>query len=287
ADASIVSSQGDTVITVMFGNTTGSISVNAETPCGTQDTSLMVNVLTFAPIQNIIGDTLVCSGDTAVYSIGAVAGVNYSWTIPGDASILSSQGDTTITVLFGNDSGDITVVMESECNAHDTTLTVNVVAYPPIPVITFVNNDLISSAPTGNQWYYNGSPIAGATAQTYTPSLNGTYSVIVTYPPGCATASENFDVTTLGLLTIPSFIEVIVSPNPFETYATLQLANNYQLHNGKLLIQDIQGKVVVTLDHLNGNTIKIFREALPDGIYYFRLSDEIHKLMATGKLIIQ
>lgn len=94
-------------------------------------------------------------------------------------------------------------------------------------------------------------------------------------------------MTAIGLLIIPSFIEIIVSPNPFETYTTLQLANNYQLHNGKLLIQDIQGKVVVTQDHLNGNTIPIFRDALPGGIYYFRLTDAMHNLMATGKLIIQ
>ncbi|HZY82857.1 MAG TPA: choice-of-anchor tandem repeat GloVer-containing protein [Cyclobacteriaceae bacterium] len=40
-------------------------------------------------------------------------------------------------------------------------------------------NVLTSSASSGNQWYKDGNPIDGATAQTYTPTVSGSYTVII------------------------------------------------------------------------------------------------------------
>src|SRR5205823_3279764 len=39
---------------------------------------------------------------------------------------------------------------------------------------------LTSSSATGNQWYLDGNPIGGATANTYNATLSGSYTVIVT-----------------------------------------------------------------------------------------------------------
>lgn len=287
SDAQVISSQGDTSITVQFGNSSDGIKVDAINACTTQDTMLAVMVVADDPIQGISGPAIICAGDTATYSIGAVAGTSHSWIIPADATIVSTSGDTAITIMFGSLSDVISVTSVGACTTQDTSLAVTVVANPPVPVITFVDNNLISSEPAGNQWYYYGSVIAGATGQTYTPTQNGTYSVSVTYPPGCTTSSDTFAVISVSaaLPAIPH--NAIISPNPFETFATLSLVHNYQLHNCSLVIQDIQGKVVRTMDHLYGSSIRIFRNTLPEGIYYFRLSDEQQLLITTGKLIIQ
>ncbi len=283
----IVSSQGDTSITVQFGDTGGEIKVTAINTCSTQDTTLTVIVVSDLPIQSITGPAIICTGDTATYSIGAVAGFNHTWTVPADAVIISSSGDTSITVIFGSTSDVISVTSTGACITQDTSLSVTVVEYPPIPIISFVDNNLVSSAPAGNQWYFFGSVIPGATGQTYTPIQNGTYSVIVTYPPGCATESDTFEVISVSA-DIPSILNTaVISPNPFESFTTLSLINNYYLHNCSLVIQDIQGKIVATMDHLSGSSVRIFRDALPEGIYYFRLTDEQQMLITTGKLIIQ
>ncbi|HYM62590.1 MAG TPA: carboxypeptidase regulatory-like domain-containing protein [Thermoanaerobaculia bacterium] len=59
---------------------------------------------------------------------------------------------------------------------------------------------LTSSSATGNQWFVNGSPIAGETNQTYLASASGNYTVAVT-TLGCTTVS---DVTTVTINPIPA-----------------------------------------------------------------------------------
>jgi hypothetical protein len=48
----------------------------------------------------------------------------------------------------------------------------------PLPVISLDALDLVSSLATGNQWYLDNTPIAGATAQRYTPTQSGQYRVL-------------------------------------------------------------------------------------------------------------
>lgn len=51
---------------------------------------------------------------------------------------------------------------------------------PIAPSITANGNLLTSSASSGNQWYYNGALIAGATGTTYTANVPGSYTVKLT-----------------------------------------------------------------------------------------------------------
>ena len=60
------------------------------------------------------------------------------------------------------------------------------------PFITRTGNVLSSNYPTGNQWYFNGTPIAGATGQTIAPIESGNYQVSVTINGSCASLSDNF-----------------------------------------------------------------------------------------------
>jgi glycosidase/fibronectin type 3 domain-containing protein len=49
---------------------------------------------------------------------------------------------------------------------------------------------LTSDAPSGNQWYRNGAPIAGATGTSYSADTSGSYTVVVTIE-GCTTAPSS------------------------------------------------------------------------------------------------
>src|SRR5205085_7763802 len=48
---------------------------------------------------------------------------------------------------------------------------------------------LTSSSASGNQWSLNGSPIGGATGQTYSANASGNYTVVVT-ASGCSSAAS-------------------------------------------------------------------------------------------------
>ncbi|GAB2695112.1 hypothetical protein GCM10027037_18460 [Mucilaginibacter koreensis] len=60
------------------------------------------------------------------------------------------------------------------------------------PAISLNGNVLTSNVTTGNQWYLNGKAIAGATGQTYTPQVSGSYQLQITLAGGCTLNSEVF-----------------------------------------------------------------------------------------------
>ncbi len=78
------------------------------------------------------------------------------------------------------------------------------------------NNVVLSSAAapsasTGLQWYNGSTAIAGATAQTYTASVAGVYSVKRVTSTGCASASSNALTVIVG--SIPSTTTISASGN--------------------------------------------------------------------------
>ncbi len=76
----------------------------------------------------------------------------------------------------------------------------------PKPVVSYLNDSLASSVPSGNQWYQDGVLIAGATSSTYKPiNTSANYYTIVTDDYGCPRHSNYFSIDKI----IP-----IVGPNP-------------------------------------------------------------------------
>lgn len=61
------------------------------------------------------------------------------------------------------------------------------------PKITQTGTTLNSNFNTYNKWYLNGTIIAGATNQTYNPSVSGVYRVDVANPSGCVSSSVDFN----------------------------------------------------------------------------------------------
>jgi hypothetical protein len=145
----------------------------------------------------ITGSTSVCAGTNGVtYSTDPIAGAtSYSWSVPAGATIASGSGTTSIVVNFGPTagSGTITVAGTNQCGngaiSPDFMVTMN--AIPDAPVVTSAGNILTSSAATGNQWYYEGNAIPGATGQIYMVINNtGFYWCVVTIN-GCSSPISN------------------------------------------------------------------------------------------------
>lgn len=134
-DASIVSGQGTTSITVDFGLLTGNVSVRSSNSCGNSAyTDLAVNVGFMDDPGTINGDTYIdCNATGETYSITAITGAsNYVWSVPSDATITGGQGTTSITVDFGEGNGNVGVYAENACmTGAVTTLFINTT--PPQP----------------------------------------------------------------------------------------------------------------------------------------------------------
>ncbi len=106
------------------------------------------------------------------------------------------------------------------------------------PVITQQDTLLTSNFTTGNQWYYEGNIIAGATAQTYKPTESGNYTVRVTLNSGCTLVSDVYryaqtaqhpDNSPIGLsiFPVPAANKInVVFKAPNDDNLTLSLINN-------------------------------------------------------------
>jgi hypothetical protein len=124
---------------------------------------------------------------------------SYAWSIS-NGTFTSATNTQTITynaAASGDTTLMLTVTTASGCTAANTVIVSN--ATPAMPTITpggpttFCAGGsvtLTSSNASGNQWYLDGNPIGGATAQQYIATLTGAYTVIAT-ASGCPSASSS------------------------------------------------------------------------------------------------
>ena len=200
AGASIATGAGTNDITVNFATnaSSGNISVFGNNLCGSGTTSsLQVAVTQLVAAAGVVaGQGEVCQGESGVvYTVAPIANATeYIWTTPPGSTIVGGAGSNFITVDFGMNavSGVITVYGSNSCGngAVSTNFNVTVNPIPATPVVTSGSDSLMSSAPTGNQWHFNGIHISGATGQTYVAGLTGWYWTDVTMN-GCTSDTSN------------------------------------------------------------------------------------------------
>lgn len=197
----IMSGQGTSQVEVNW-TTNGSqtVSVNYTNPNGCSalnPTVFQVTVnATPSPAGTVSGAQAVCDGSVGVqYSCAPVSGAtSYIWAVPAGAIITSGAGTHSITVDYplGALSGGISVIGSNACGqgAPSPALQVTVNPIPVKPVVTAADALLTSSAPQGNQWYFEGNMIPGANDQTYEATENGWYWTEVTLN-GCVSDTSN------------------------------------------------------------------------------------------------
>ncbi|HEY0109452.1 MAG TPA: kelch repeat-containing protein, partial [Fibrella sp.] len=144
----------------------GTISVVANTSCGTSTPSTLAVTIGASPAQpgGITGSTTVCSGASQPYSITPVSGAtSYTWTLPAGWSGTSTT--TSITAMPGATGGNITVSASNACGTSLTSsLAVTTTNTPNQP--GFITGS--STVCSGIVQVYSVVPVAGATSYNWT-----------------------------------------------------------------------------------------------------------------------
>ncbi|MFN0189173.1 MAG: T9SS type A sorting domain-containing protein, partial [Bacteroidia bacterium] len=133
ASATILNGQGTTSINVQWSNTSvtgASICVEATNACGASPLRCL-NGLTTNPSRPalISGPTSVCANQTNIsYSVVSEPGVNYTWTVPAGASVVSGQGTSAVSINWATTTGLLGVTASNPCgSAQKRSMTVSVV----------------------------------------------------------------------------------------------------------------------------------------------------------------
>ena len=152
-------------------------------------------------VGSITGPTSACANQTGVtYSIASVTNAtSYNWTVPTTATVTAGQGTATITIAFGNVSGNICVDASNSCSTSAPNC-LAVMISPIAPAIPggITGATTVCNAGSGN---YSIAPVTNATSYTWTAptggnvvSGQGTNSVTVNFGSTsgnvCVTASN-------------------------------------------------------------------------------------------------
>lgn len=223
----------------------------------------------------VSGPDQFCAGTGGlVYSCNPVNNAtSYQWNLPAGAAIVSGSGTNQIVVDFSTEagSGQISVAGVNFCGpgAASPALAVTVHPIPPAPVVTASGNILTSSAPTGNQWYYEGNAIPGATGKIWNAAETGYYWCTVTLN-GCTSPESNkvYVVITSAAEIPESSISLFPVPNQGKFSIRFTGMSNSEIN---LRIVNSFGTVVHQSMHHAGEGTTLIDMLLPnlaDGVYY-------------------
>lgn len=235
------------------------------------------------PAQTTCLSTATMAANTATVGTGMWTLVSGTGTITNPASPTS-----TVTGLALGANVFQWTITNAPCPASSSQVTITVNSGSvSTPVITLVGGTLLSSSiALGNQWYWNGTLISGATAQNFTPTVNGTYTDIVTIN-GCSSAVSNSIVfTNVGISEAQSANSIDIYPNPNEGIFTVSFNVNEKV-SYKLEIVNALGQLVFkqNIKDFSGTySQKVDITGYGKGVYLLLLTDENNK--AVKKVLV-
>ena len=227
-----------------------------------------------------------CAGSTgtvtATLATGATAGTFTASPATGLTLDAATGAVNLATSTAGTYTVTNTVAASGSCGAVSATATITVNPTPVRPTLTAAYNGttttLTSNAATGNQFYFNGVAIPGATGQTYvvngSATTYGSYTVVVTNSFGCSSQASVASVVTTTRAGIAG-ASLLVYPNPTPTgQVTLELSGFRSAT--QLAVIDALGRVVSsqTLPATAGvvtHTLNLLGTA--PGVYMLRLTN--------------
>lgn len=267
-------------ILTSYALTTTTYYVRAEGPCGVTNCASITITVNPVPDVNTVQDQIHCKGDETnlVTFSGAVSGTSFDWTNDNTAIGLGASGNGDIAAFTtsgsaATETATITVTPTANgCTGADETFTITVNSVNN--GITSVDGITITADANSAQYQWvdcdnNYSWVNGETAQSFTPTSNGNYAVIVT-ENNCSDTSACYTVNKIGLDENDA-LGISLFPNPSAGKFTLGINNlNATMH---LTVTDARGKVVYE-QQLSKAETTIDLSAFAEGTYHVLVSSD-------------
>jgi hypothetical protein len=252
------SSSTDSINTII-GSISGTISIVASNSCNFTTEELFVSVNPFPGINITADANEICQGNSAILT--ATGADFFIWSPTGASNPYTVSPDSSTTYLVSGST------IEGCSGFQSITISVIPVPYPEIS-----QQGLLLSATSHDQyqWFLNGMPIIGETAQNHLATENGNYTVEV-IENDCSAITEPLAITTVGISN--HFISKInVYPNPTKGTLSINLGDE-KISN--IYLFNFTGKNVtaqVNISEAEAHNIKTLSlHNLNPGIYYLKL----------------
>jgi|GEM_PF-1610389 len=265
-----------TVLPALSGSVTTSICAeesitingtvyNVSNPSGTE---VFTNVGTYGCDSTVAVNLTVLPALTG--SVTTAICANESLTINGTVYDATNLSGTEIFTGVGPNGCDSTVVV---------TLTLN----PPVDVTTTTAGNIITANQPGAvyQWIScaTNTPILGAVSQTFIPTENGAYAVVVT--DLCSDTSDCVNIVTLGVEELSTDVLFNAYPNPTNGLFTIDVNEAVSIKITNVAGQLILGRLLEI-----GKTT-IYLEDVESGIYFVSAVNNGNRIAVQRIVIIK
>ncbi len=239
---------------------------NSDTQCSDERT-VTVNIIE-APKSEIMGENNVCQNNEYTYYASDAEGTYLEWAIFENETQIATYKTKDIQVLWENPgSGRIELnIFTDQCNITKV-MYIEVSPNPIKPMIEEIDNELYSNYNNGNQWYFNGNVIDGATDRKAPDVGSGIYQVKVQNEQGCwSELSDGYDRTS-GIINITNNNEIFnIYPNPVVDKINVRFNHN-DFSSYSVKITNMLGEEIYSNYDLSGDII-IPTDNFANGIYY-------------------
>ncbi len=185
--------------------------------------------------------------------------------------------------LYGNAGGHGGVLLQTAPNLNQWYHIVLV--RNALSAMIYVNGNLVyTGTPTGSGslTFPNPELVIGAWRNRQERFFSGKIDDVKVY--SCELSSSAIESLFTGVEELID-IDLKLFPNPMKDFVIMEF-NNAQGRTYTLTLADQWGRLVRTVDNIRGNQVRIDRNELANGIYFFQLQTT-DQTAATGKIIIE
>lgn len=249
---------------LQYGCWSGTQNVSAGGNCCDQPAAAPVADFSWSPSG-------VCAGDCVTYTDQSVNNpTSWSWTFSGGnpaTSALqnpvvcySSAGTYPVSLTASNSNGSNTTTFNLQVNIADPSVS--------------VNGATLTALQSGASYQWidcnNGNTaVAGATLQSFTASVSGSYALVIS-SANCSDTSSCLDVTIGNSVNEFIFSQYAsVYPNPASEVLNILLFSADS--EGRILtIENSTGQIIYS-ENISNSKMEISLEGYPSGIYFIRM----------------
>lgn len=286
------------------GLSAGNYSVTVQDANGCSLTATVTLTMPDQPAP-FVPDVAICLGDSTTltaYISGGTAPYTYLW----------STGHTASSIIVNPPASSTYTIMASDANGCTGASLVNVFVDSVSTSLTLVQDTantltwygyvtITGTSPFTYYWDFGDGNNSTQPAPQHTYSVAGNYIICVTVTDMNACTGSSCDTTYR--LSFPEMIQTLIVvnplvtgiihenvsekvsiyPNPFDSYATLELHS--PADHAEINIYNCFGQLVKQLQNISGQTVTLTRDNLPGGLYFLRLTED-NKTVTTNKLMI-
>ena len=236
------------------------ICFTAASPCDAPD------------IPALTGNNSFCTGGSTTLSIASGNlndATDWQWTSASCGGTVVGTGTSVII----NTPGTYFVRGLGGCVTSGTCQTISI-TQTSINATVQVNGGALSSNQSGAGYVWldcnNGNaPINGATSQTFSPTVNGSYAVQITLN-GCSATSSCVSYNSAGLEQLD--FNVVLYPNPTTGKVTLSFDNEKTIET--MTVTDLTGRLINNKQTFTAQMIEIDLSSEAAGVYFLNIEIE-------------